>query len=228
MSGQRLPPTRANLLRARRELNRVRHGASLIRRKREALVAELFRAARPAMDLRERITRSATIATEGLLDALAVHGVQGLTVTAWPGRSLELELRATQVWGIPVAEVVGRPVLARGLEARGTTPALTGPTAARAASRYEELADLLIEAAPREQLVRRLGDAVSRATRQMRTLEQRVAPALEGQVSRVRRELDEREREDRLRLKHLRHPRHRRQGVTSPVIGGPTPRARPA
>ena len=207
MSAPRLAPTRANLLRARRELERVRHGAALIRRKREALVAELFRAARPAMDLRERIARSATLATEALLDALAVHGVQGLTVAAWPGRSVELELRAAQVWGIPVAEVVSRPALARGLEARGAAPALTGPATTTAATRYEELADLLIEAAPREQLVRRLGDAVSRATRQMRTLEQRVAPSLARQVSRVRRELDEREREDRLRLKHLRHAR---------------------
>lgn len=203
MSARRLPPTRANLLRARRELDRVRHGAALIRRKREALVVELFRAARPAMDLRERIARGATVATEALLDALSAQGIQGLTVTAWPARSLELVLRTAQVWGIPVAEVVGRPVLARGPEARGTTPALAGPATLTAASRYEELADLLIEAAPREQLVRRLGDAVVRATRQMRTLEQRVAPHLSQQVSRVRRELDEREREDRLRLRHL-------------------------
>lgn len=209
MSSRRLPPTRANLLRARRELDRVRHGATLIRRKREALVAELFRAARPAMDLRERIARSATVATEALLDALAVHGVHGLTVTAWPGRSVELELRAAQVWGIPVAEVTARPVLARGIQARGTAPALTGPATATAATRFEALADLLIEAAPREQLVRRLGDAVARATRQMRTLEQRVAPSLSREVSRVRRELDEREREDRLRLKHLRRERPR-------------------
>ncbi|HSA54913.1 MAG TPA: V-type ATP synthase subunit D [Gemmatimonadaceae bacterium] len=208
MSGNRLPPTRANLLRARRELERVRQGAALIRRKREALVAELFRAARPAMDLRERIARSAIVASEALLEALAVHGEHGLRVIAWPERAIEVELRAARVWGIPVAEVVARPVLARGLDARGTAPAMTGPTAATTASRYEELADLLIEAAPREQLVRRLGDAVSRASRQLRTLEQRVTPALAREVSRVRRELEERDREERLRLRHVQRRRN--------------------
>jgi V/A-type H+-transporting ATPase subunit D len=209
MSVRRVPATRANLLRTRRDLARVQWGASLIRRKREALVAELFRAARPAMDLRERMARSATLATDALVDALAVHGLQGATVTAWPERNVEIELRAGQVWGIPVAEVVNKPRIARDLDARGTGPALTGPALAAATTRFEELADLLVEAAPHEQLVRRLGEAVARATRQMRTLEQRVAPALEEQVGRVRRQLDEGEREERLRLKHVQGARSR-------------------
>jgi vacuolar-type H+-ATPase subunit D/Vma8 len=120
-----------------------------------------------------------------------------------PAREVTLDVRATTVWGIPVADVTRQQPLARTLEARGTHPALTGPTAANTASRFEDLAALLIEAAPREQRLRRLGDAVSRTTRQMRTLEQRVAPSLEAQISRVRRQLEEREREDRLRLKRF-------------------------
>lgn len=204
MNRERLAATRLDLLRARRELQRVRHGAALVRRKREALVAELFRAARPALDLRERIARAATEAAHALLDALAEHGRTGLAAMARPGREVTVELRPSMVWGIAVSEVERREPLSRTVWARGTAPALTGPAAAEAAGRYEEVADLLIEAAPREQRVRRLGDAVHRATRQMRTLEQRVAPGLERQISRVRRQLDEREREDRSRLKRFR------------------------
>jgi V/A-type H+-transporting ATPase subunit D len=201
--GRRLAATRVSLLRARRELTRVRHGAALIKRKREALVAELFRAARPAMDLRQRIANRATAASDALIDALAIHGVGGLNAMAWPGRPLEVDLRPALVWGIPVSDVTAKPVLARGLDVRGTAPALTGPAAATAASRFEELADLLIDAAPREQRVRRLGDAVARSTRQMRTLEQRVVPALLHQIGEVRRRLDEQEREERIRLKYV-------------------------
>lgn len=207
MTGRRLNATRLDLLRARRELRRVRHGASLVRRKREALVAELFRTARPALDVRDRIVAAVTDATQLLIDALAVHGHRGVSAMSVPVRSITLEVQATTVWGIPVAEVTREQPVSRTLEARGTHPALTGPTAAGTASRFEELTALLIEAAPREQRLRRLGDAVSRATRQMRTLEQRVAPSLEGQIARVRRQLDEREREDRLRLKRfITHP----------------------
>jgi vacuolar-type H+-ATPase subunit D/Vma8 len=81
---------------------------------------------------------------------------------------------------------------------------MTGPAAARAAACFERLTALLLEAAPREQRVRRLGDAVARTSRQMRTLEQRVAPRLERQIMKVRRQLEEREREDRIRLKRFR------------------------
>lgn len=203
MSAGRRAATRIELLRARRQLTRVRHGASLVRRKREALVAELFRAARPAMDLREQLTRAASRAMESLLEALGRHGRSGLAAMGSPARDVSLELRPGVVWGIAISDVTNRPRLQRTLEARGTAPALTGPAAADAATRFETLADLLVEAAPREQRVRRLGNAVSRASRQMRTLEQRVAPDLERQIASVRRQLEEREREDRLRLKLL-------------------------
>jgi len=204
MSGERLPATRLDLLRARRELRRVRHGAALVRRKREALVAELFRAARPALDLRDRITRATTDAARTLLEALAEHGRSGLAAMAHPARAVEVSLKPAVVWGIPVSDVVDRDPVSRSLDARGTVPAMTGPAAARAAACFERLTDLLVEAAPREQRVRRLGDAVARTSRQMRTLEQRVAPRLEGQITKVRRQLEEREREDRIRLKRFR------------------------
>lgn len=204
MSRERLAATRLELLRARRELRRVQHGAALVRRKREALVAELFRAARPALDLRDRITTASTEAAKALIDALAEHGNSGLAAMANPAREVALELTPAVVWGIPVSDVVNREPVSRSLDARGTAPAITGPAAARAASRFERLTDLLVEAAPREQRVRRLGDAVSRTTRQMRTLEQRVAPRLERQIAQVRRQLEEREREDRIRLKRFR------------------------
>jgi len=58
--------------------------------------------------------------------------------------------------------------------------------------------------------VRRLSDAVAVTSRRLRTLEQRVAPALQAQIVRVRRDLDEREREERLRLQRLVAKRRRR------------------
>jgi H(+)-transporting ATP synthase subunit D len=201
--GRRFSTTRVELLRARRELARVRHGATLVRRKREALVMQLFRAARPAMELREQLGAAATAASEALLDALAAHGSSGLAAMSHPLRRVEITLEPGVVWGISVSDIIQRPTLLRTLDARGTDPALTGPAAATAAERFERLADLLIDAAPREQRVRRLGDAVARASRMMRTLEQRVAPDLERRITLVRRQLEEREREDRIRLRHL-------------------------
>jgi len=204
MSGpKRLAPTRMNLLRARAEQRRVSRGIALTRRKREALAAELFKLARPAVDVRSRLAEAVNRATSALADALAEHGEAALNAIAWPVREPVVELQPAQVWGLPCSDVVGRTALARTLEVRAVDPGSAGLSAATCASRYEELAELLIEAAPREQRVRRLGEAVSETTRRLRTLEQRVAPGLSVQIDSVRRQLEEREREEHLRLRHV-------------------------
>lgn len=195
--------TRSNLVRARRRLDRVAKGVTLLRRKREALVTELFRLARPAIDARAVIARRAQQGYEALLAGLAIHGRSGLEALSWPTRDLRITLRAGLVWGIPVAEILEKPTLRRTLAARGTAPGTTGPAAAAVATRFEELADLLLDAAPREMLIRRLGEALSNTTRRVNVLERRVGPALGTQIAAVRRVLEEREREEHGRLRPL-------------------------
>lgn len=203
MSALGMAPTRMNLIRAARRLERVGKGVGLLRRKREALVAELFKLARPAADARARITEGTRRAYPALLGALATHGLAGVRALAWPTRDIRLEIEPGSVWGIPVSTIVRRPPLARTLGARGTAPGMTGPATVRAATEFERLVELLLDAAQREMLIRRLGDALAQTSRQVNTLERRVAPGLERQMTRVRRALEEREREERLRLKHL-------------------------
>lgn len=207
----RLAPTRINLLRARRELARVQKGVALTRRKREALVAELFKLARPAVDVRARLDVAVTEAAEALVGALAIHGEAALAAMSWPLSEPQVEIRPGLVWGIPVSDVLVQPSLRRTLDARAHAPSITGLAVASTASRFEALAELLIDAAPREQRVRRLGDAVSITTRRLRTLEERVAPGIAQQIAAVRRSLEEREREEQIRLKHVMRGRGKRR-----------------
>jgi V/A-type H+-transporting ATPase subunit D len=209
MSLERLAPTRLNLIRAARRLERVRKGSALLRRKREALVSELFKLARPAADARQQIEEGARRGYARLLSALAIHGHAGLRTMAWPARDLQIEVRSTQVWGVPVASIESRPSLTRTIGARGASPGAAGPTTVGAALEFERLTELLLDAATREMLIRRLGEALAQASRQVHTLERRVAPSLVGQMGSVRRTLEEREREEHLRLKHLSRRRVR-------------------
>ncbi len=210
----RIPATRANLLRARRRLGQVAKGEELLRRKREALVTELFRLARPALGARAEIDRQAARAYPTLLDALAVHGTTGLRALSWPERELSATLRPATVWGVPLAEIVERPNVRRTPEARGLPGMSAGPAAAAAATEFEALVELLLEAAPREQLMQRLGIALGHTTRQLRGLEQRVEPGLRAQMLAIRRTLEERERDERIRLKRIgrRKATARREG----------------
>jgi V/A-type H+-transporting ATPase subunit D len=196
----RTPATRSALLQLRRELAQVDRAAGLLRRKREALVGELFRSARPALDLRERIARQAALAYDALLEALALHGSSGLTALGLPEQRIEVELRPGIVWGVPVTEVVSVKPVRRSLAARGTAPSLTHIEGVEAADHFEELLALLLQTATAEERLRRLGAALARATRQMRVLEERLAPTIAERIARVREHLDQEEREMRVRL----------------------------
>lgn len=206
MSEARLAPTRLALVRANRRLQRLSRGAAVLRRKREALVTELFRIARPAADARDAIARVAREAYPHLLAALAKHGFSGLRAIAWPGRDLTVDLEPGSVWGVVVSRIVARPPIRRTLGARGTAPAGTGLAAERATDGFERLTELLLDAAPREMLLRRLGQALARTSRQVRMLEHRVSPRLQRDIARVRQALDEREREERLRVSRTCRP----------------------
>jgi H(+)-transporting ATP synthase subunit D len=206
----RTAPTRAELLRNRRLLGRVEQGAALLRRKREALVRALVPLARPAAQARRAIADTAALAYAAELDALAIHGAGVVAATGWPPRALELDLEVARVWGVVVPTLAALPGWDRGLAARATAPGPIGPALFAAANRFEALAQQLIAAVAREAHVRALGAALTRTSRQLHTLEQRVAPELAATVGAIDRALEERDREEHTRLRHLRQRRSAR------------------
>ena len=204
---RRVSSTRSSLLRARAQLGRVRKGATLIRRKREALVTHLFNLARPAVDAREAIQTSVNEAYAALVPALAVNGVDALRGLAEPLKPVHVELHPAQIWGVSVADITRERGMRRTLDARATPPGSSGPAVTEAATRFEALADLLLDAASREMCVARLATAVAQTSQQLHVLEQRLEPALRREIATVQRTLEEREREEHLALKHLQRKR---------------------
>lgn len=203
----RVAPTRAELLRSKRLLGRVAQGAQLLRRKREALVRALVPLARPAAEARRAIADTAAHAYQAEREALAIHGEDAVAATAWPPRTLELDLQIQRVWGVVVPALASLPTFERDLEARSTAPATTGPALFEAANHFEALAGQLLQAVTREAQVRALGTALARTARQLHTLEQRVMPELSARAAAVAAALDERDREDQTRLRTLRKRR---------------------
>jgi V/A-type H+/Na+-transporting ATPase subunit D len=207
VSADRLPATRLELLRGRQRLARVAKGRDLLRKKREALVRELLRQVRPAAEERATIATQAEEAYEALLAALAEEGEAGLEPYGWPPRRLQVDVEPAVVWGVAAPRIASLPRVRRTLAARMATP--SGGASTAAADAFESLLERLLAAASRELLIARLGAALATAARQVRTLEQRVAPRLAAELVRVERSLDEREREERVRIRHLlgRRPR---------------------
>ena len=199
----RSPATRSHLLRSRRRLDQVRRGTLLLKRKRQALVDELFSRARTAVTSREAIDAEARRAWQALWTALAASGAAALTPLGWPTREIDVELSTSELWGLRVAALKGRPTFVRSLAARGVAPGPGDAPSQEAAAHFELLLAQLLDAAPQEQVMRRLGRALARTTRLVNTLEQRVAVRLDDEITAISRTLGEREREEHLRIKRL-------------------------
>jgi H(+)-transporting ATP synthase subunit D len=199
----RAPATRSSLLRYARRLDQVRKGTALLKRKRQSLVEELFDRARTAITSREGIDTQARRAWRLLWLALSAEGSDRLTPLGWPTREIDVALTPVEVWGIRAVDLVNRPTVVRSLAARGVLPGPGEAVGPQAAREFETLLQQLLEAAPQEHLMRQLGQELSRTTRLVNTLEQRIAVRLVADLAQIRRTLNEREREEHLRIKHL-------------------------
>lgn len=198
-----LAPTRSNLQLLRRRLGRVTRGAALLRHKREVLVAELFKVARPALAAREQISADARTAWEALVVALAEYGEDGLRPLGLPGRRVVLDVEDRVLFGVSVPSIGPPPPVGRTLALRELAVGTPGPAADEAATAFEHLVQELLAAAPKELLLERLAAHVQRTTQQVNVLEQRLGPGLRRDVASVARVLEEREREEHVRMRHL-------------------------
>lgn len=195
--------SRSSVMRYRRRLAQVRKGAALLTRKRQSLIAELFARARVAMASREQIDAHARRAWEALLLALAASGSDGLAPLGWPARTLDVGVSTSELWGLHIVQLTERPPIVRSLAARGVVTAPVDAASQDAARAFELLLERLLDAAPQEHLMRRLGEALARTTRLVNTLERRVAVQLAADLAAMQLTLAEREREEHVRIKRL-------------------------
>ena len=148
-------------------------------------------------------------AVKALALARALDGREALeSVAVAAAREVPLQVSVRRVWGVATPTVTAPP-LVRAADARGTSPTSWGPTGEEAARRHEEALDVLLRIASRELHLARLGEEIQETSRRINGLEQLVLPALSREAARIDAALDERDREDAVRLKRLRARRAR-------------------
>lgn len=205
----RSPTTRMGLLETRARRAVAAKGARLLRAKREVLAGELFKLMRDVLEGRAELDAVLREAVKALGLAKALEG-EGLvaSLALLAGREIPLQVTARKVWGVPTP-AVSAPALVRPADQRGASPASYGPSSADAARRHEEALEVLLRIASRELHLARLGEEIQETSRRINALEQLLLPALDADVARIAAALDERDREDAVRLKRFRarHPR---------------------
>ena len=198
-----LSATRSKLLARRARIGLASQGRDLLTEKRTALIAEFQRISADVLAGLDDLQRLAGEAAAALAETAAAEGPALRSAASLQQRELAAEVRTRTVAGVEIAEISAEPAR-RGRAERGLGLLSASPRLDRVADRYEAVVQRLLEFAAAELSLRRLAGEIRRTTRQINGLEQTVIPRLEAERDAIALVLDDRELEDRVRLRRAR------------------------
>ncbi|MGQ0551543.1 MAG: V-type ATP synthase subunit D [Armatimonadota bacterium] len=199
-----ISPTRMNLLQRRKQREIADQGVDLLKRKRDALVADFFKIVRESLAARERLAAASREAYVMLTLAKALEGREALEAAALPAaRDIMLAIDIRNLWGTKIPEVtiadVRRPLLER-----GQNPVATSARTIESTSNFEEMIGAILAVAATEIKLRKIGEEIKKTTRRVNALEQVVIPRLRSEIRFIASVLEQRAREDVFRLKRIK------------------------
>jgi len=201
---QRVSATRTELLARRTQIGLARQGRDLLEDKRQILVKELTQLAEQGLQGASALEELAVEGRGALGDGNAFDGPEQVASAALAATgAVELEVERRNVAGVELVEIVKQPV-ARPVTRRGYSLAATSARVDRIAELHERLLDELLDAVGVELSMRRLAEEIQRTARRVNALEHVVIPRLEDERRYIALVLDEREREDRTRLRRAK------------------------
>jgi V/A-type H+-transporting ATPase subunit D len=208
---QQVSATRSELLARRAQMALAAQGRDLLKDKRAALMREFGRLSSSVLEAVEALGRRAAESDRTLGDAVAFDGADtvGSAALAAAGE-VGTRLTTRNVAGVHVVELEHDPVT-RPRTARGYSLAASTPLIDAAAASFERQLDLLLDVAATELSLRRLAGEITQTTRRVNALEHVVVPRLRRERDMIRAVLDERELEDRIRLRRARRAARRRE-----------------
>ena len=201
---ENVTPTRMNLLIKKRQIKVAESGVSLLKNKRDALLSEFLKLLKPLLEKYKHLDRTLVRAVNTLLFALGKDGSEELRSAALASaKELILKMREKKVWGVSVPEIE-KSNGKRNILLRGYNPLSVTTRIDETADAFEILVDEILTIVPLEIKFKRIGEEIKKTTRRVNALEEKVIPQLKEEVNYIRRVLEEREREDKFRLKLLK------------------------
>lgn len=198
------PRTRMELLAARARLSLARQGRELLEKKRDALMHEFYREVRTVYAAHEELEAAAGAARHALEEARVLCGTDVVSAAASDAvGEISVDVETVTVMGVHVPAIAARE-LVRTPAARGRDPAASGPALEMAAEAYEHEIGVAIKVAAMEARARRLAREIRRTSSRVNALRTRVIPDLEAETRAIAFALEQRERDDRFRLKRVK------------------------
>ncbi|HEX5201812.1 V-type ATP synthase subunit D [Paractinoplanes rhizophilus] len=204
--------TRSELLARRARIRLATQGGELLKERRGALIKEFDRLGASVLASIELLDRQIAGAGKLLGIAIAEEGREPLNSAAFAAEEgIGVTLHTRTVAGVPIVEIE-KDEVERARTGRGYSLVATSARIDAVAERFESVLARLLEVAALELSVRRLADEIARTTRRMNALEHVVVPRLEAEQAHISLVLEERELEDRVRLRRMRARGHSGEG----------------
>ena len=211
---EQVSATRSELLARRARIRLAVLGGELLKERRGALIKEFDRLGTSVLASMDLLDREVAGAGRLLGIAIADDGREPLDSAAFAAEDgIAVTIHTRAVAGVQVVEIEKGEV-ERARTGRGYSLVATSARIDAVAERFESVLARLLDVAGLELSVRRLADEIAHTTRRMNALEHVVVPRLEAEQARISLVLEERELEDRVRLRRAR-ARDRRAGAPS-------------
>lgn len=206
--GGKFLPTKLELIRIRRSLAVAKNVHRILEDKRDVLINKLNEMIGRAEEARERLMEPLQRAYRSLYRAYMEMGIASLdSVAATVPETVEVETRVKTMLGIRMPA----------LEARVREPPLTygfSDTRAHlddAAQKFRTLMEDICRAAEIENTIFRLAEELKKTQRLLNALEYVVIPRYQEAIKFISMTLEEREREEFVKLKHVKRVLERRK-----------------
>ena len=195
-----LPPTKGNLMAAKRSRELALTGFDLMDKKRNILIRELMSMIDDAYALQEKIDTTFSEAYLALRRAeISMGGCDEIAMAMPVDKTVRVRYRSVMGVEIPTvaADETDTSVVPYGF--LGTTSALD-----EAYKKFIKVKELTIEMAELENSIYRLAYFIKKAQKRANALHNIVIPGLDEDIARIGEELEEKEREEFVRLKVIK------------------------
>jgi len=206
----RVPPTRINLLRFKRSLQLAESGREILERKRDILIVDLRNFVYDMQRTREELRKALSEASSYMEKAAVYLGVEKVEkIAESSGISLDFSIDYRSVMGVTVPRIK-----LKGEKAQPDYGFLgTNIYLDLAFEKFHDLLDLICRLAELEESVYRIARAVESTQRRINALKHIHIPRYRDLVKNIEMILEEREREEFVRMKKVKGVIEKRRGM---------------
>ena len=204
MGAHDVTPNRSVLLQLKSKIKLTQGGHKVLKMKRDGLIIEFFEVLEKAKQMRAGVSSDYESAMEKINIATTVKGEIAVKSAAYALKAdPQVKLSSKSIMGMMVPKVEADRIHTKIVD-KGYGVITTSSYIEEAAMAFEKLLDTIVRAAEVETTMKKLLDEIEKTKRRVNALEFKIIPELKESERFVKFSLEEMERENTTRLKHLK------------------------